>query len=414
MSIMEIQVNEQWICQVISGTYHLTLQVFNPAGDLLEQYSEHAEDDRLLFTISDCQELLFPLIRETQKPQIVSSEFNQIWAGIPMINEDQIVRIIVLGPVFTSGPSKMMIVNYAHDYDVKGQPRGQLSRALNNSPVCPHEELARVISLIYAFLYHDSPDYSAQSIIGLVKGTRTLPGEVAPAVEKPQDIDMLFRQTDEFEKQLLGYIREGNLDKLKMLLRTARYDHIVQIPHADPIRQHKNFFIILATLARYAAEEGGLNPEIAHSLVNQYLQRVEAMRDLLPIITISREMLYDFSERVKKQQHTRQYSKMVKHCCDYIDAHVQDALWASQVANLTGFNDHYISGMFKRETGQTIKGYIRTAKINEAKTLLKYSQLSLVEISEHLSFSSQSHFTALFKQATGKTPKQYREELGVF
>ena len=138
MSIMEIQVNEQWICQVISGTYHLTLQVFSPAGDLLEQYSEHAEDDRLLFTISDCQELLFPLIRETQKPQIVSSEFNQIWAGIPMINEDQIVRIIVLGPVFTSGPSKMMIVNYAHDYDVKGQARGQLSRALNNSPVCPH------------------------------------------------------------------------------------------------------------------------------------------------------------------------------------------------------------------------------------------------------------------------------------
>ncbi len=413
MNTLNYCIDEQWVCQVISGTYHLTLQVFSPTGDLVEQFSEHAEDDLLLFTISDCRQLLFPLILDTHRPQVISTEFNQVWAGIPMINGDQIARILVLGPIFTSGPSKMMIVKYAQDYDVKGQPRAQLSRALNNSPVYSHEEIGRVISMIYAFLFHETPGFSSFAIAGLVRNDQAPHGDAVSEDEKSQNLEVRFRQTDEFEKQLLGHVREGNPDKLKMLLRNARYDQIVQIPHADPIRQHKTYFIVLATLARYAAQEGGLNPMVAQSLVNQYIQRVEAMKDLLPIITISREMLYDFSERVKAQKHTRQYSKMVKHCCDYIDAHVQDGLRASHVASSSGFNDHYVAAVFKRETGQTIKDYIQSAKIDEAKTLLKYSPLSLVEISEQLAFSSQSHFSVRFKQATGKTPKQYREELGV-
>ncbi|HHT7765829.1 helix-turn-helix domain-containing protein [Streptococcus suis] len=42
--------------------------------------------------------------------------------------------------------------------------------------------------------------------------------------------------------------------------------------------------------------------------------------------------------------------------------------------------------------------------------MLKYGEMSMIEIANHLSFSSQSHFIQQFRDATGVTPKKYRDE----
>jgi AraC-like DNA-binding protein len=75
-----------------------------------------------------------------------------------------------------------------------------------------------------------------------------------------------------------------------------------------------------------------------------------------------------------------------------------------------GYNPNYIAQKFKDETDQTIGAFIRDAKISEAKSEQKYSTLSLSDITEQLSFSSQSFFTYTFRQVTGVTPGQYREQ----
>ena len=87
---------------------------------------------------------------------------------------------------------------------------------------------------------------------------------------------------------------------------------------------------------------------------------------------------------------------------------MNENLKVADIAAFSGFSPNYISKIFKEETGKTINEYIRQAKIEEAKTLLRYSSLSLAEISQQLSFSSQSFFTATFHRTTGLTPRQYR------
>lgn len=70
----------------------------------------------------------------------------------------------------------------------------------------------------------------------------------------------------------------------------------------------------------------------------------------------------------------------------------------------------YLSRLFKKEVGVSISTYIRDLKIESAKELLKYGEMSMIEIANHLSFSSQSHFIQQFRDATGVTPKKYRDE----
>ena len=67
-----------------------------------------------------------------------------------------------------------------------------------------------------------------------------------------------------------------------------------------------------------------------------------------------------------------------------------------------------LSTNFKKETGINISDYIINHKIDEAKRLLRYSDKSLTAISLYLGFTSQSHFTKLFKEKVGTTPSEYK------
>ena len=48
--------------------------------------------------------------------------------------------------------------------------------------------------------------------------------------------------------------------------------------------------------------------------------------------------------------------------------------------------------------------------ILEAKTLLKYSGMSIQEIAYELNFSTQSFFGKYFKQHTGESPSRYKHK----
>jgi len=52
--------------------------------------------------------------------------------------------------------------------------------------------------------------------------------------------------------------------------------------------------------------------------------------------------------------------------------------------------------------------YILNEKILEAQRLLQFTNKSLVEITMHLNFSSQSHFQRVFKKVKDETPMQFR------
>ena len=56
------------------------------------------------------------------------------------------------------------------------------------------------------------------------------------------------------------------------------------------------------------------------------------------------------------------------------------------------------------------RSYIQNQKINAVKNLLTYSQYSYIEIATYLGYSSQSHLGKIFKEKTGYTLRQYRNQ----
>lgn len=70
---------------------------------------------------------------------------------------------------------------------------------------------------------------------------------------------------------------------------------------------------------------------------------------------------------------------------------------------------NYLSALFSSAVGITIEKYVILQRIERAKELLAYNELTLNEISYKLGYSSVQHLSQQFKKVTGVTPSQYKE-----
>lgn len=73
------------------------------------------------------------------------------------------------------------------------------------------------------------------------------------------------------------------------------------------------------------------------------------------------------------------------------------------------YNYTYLATIFSEVTGITIEHYIIIHRIERAKELLLYDELSLTEIAYRLNYSSVAHLSNQFKKVTGLTPSFFKQ-----
>jgi AraC-like DNA-binding protein len=69
---------------------------------------------------------------------------------------------------------------------------------------------------------------------------------------------------------------------------------------------------------------------------------------------------------------------------------------------------HYLSTLFSSVENITIEHYFILQKIERAKELLKYGEMTLSEIAYRLGYSSVAHLSAQFKKVTGMNANQFK------
>lgn len=69
----------------------------------------------------------------------------------------------------------------------------------------------------------------------------------------------------------------------------------------------------------------------------------------------------------------------------------------------------YLTSLFSSTEGVTIEKYVILQRIEKAKELLIYDELSLSEIADKLGYSSVQHLSQQFKKTTGLTPSHFKQ-----
>ena len=81
-----------------------------------------------------------------------------------------------------------------------------------------------------------------------------------------------------------------------------------------------------------------------------------------------------------------------------------------EIARELGYHEKYLSAVFHRTEGVTLKAYIDAQRCAEAKRLLLESRLTVTEVAYYLNFPDPHSFARFFKTTAGRTATQFREE----
>ena len=114
------------------------------------------------------------------------------------------------------------------------------------------------------------------------------------------------------------------------------------------------------------------------------------------------------SNKLFKFANTKAINKSVKTIIDYIEKNYSNEINHAQLAKLTGYSECYLYKIFKNATGYRPHEYLIKYRINKAKYLLKFSDLSVERVSESVGYNNASSFITIFKKLEGITPLQYR------
>jgi AraC-like DNA-binding protein len=83
--------------------------------------------------------------------------------------------------------------------------------------------------------------------------------------------------------------------------------------------------------------------------------------------------------------------------------------FSTYLTNKIGKDYSTISSLFSEVEGTTIEQHIIHQKIERAKELLVYHELSLGQIADELNYSSVQHLSNQFKKVTGLTPSHFKK-----
>lgn len=213
--------------------------------------------------------------------------------------------------------------------------------------------------------------------------------------------------TFELEQTVMTMVRKGDTTALAKWIKAAP---AVQggILAPEQLRQMKNTFIVSATLVSRAAIRGGLDVEDSFSLSDAYIQKCELLSRPDQILNLQYHMVLEYTQRVERIRMGKHPSKLVIDVANYTQHHLSEPITAEEIAKAMFLSRPYLSRKFIEETGESLTDFILKEKTEEAKRLLRYSDKSLTAISNYLGFSSQSHFSRVFKKYANTTPGEYR------
>ncbi|MCR5453260.1 MAG: helix-turn-helix transcriptional regulator [Lachnospiraceae bacterium] len=215
-------------------------------------------------------------------------------------------------------------------------------------------------------------------------------------------------------KEYLFYqqVATGNIEAIKENINERHLLDKDGVGHLskDPITNLKYHFVISVALITRVCTENGLEMEKAFRLSDFYIQKLDDINKTDDLISLHARMLLDFTRRMQFIREKASLSRPLSECLNYIYGHLKERITIEDLAEYSQNSTSHISRLFKDELGISASDYIRKAKLESAKNMLRYSDYSLIDIANYYSFASHSHFSMLFQKEYGITPKKYREK----
>lgn len=348
-----------------------------------------------------------------QKNLTYFTDYHICFCKLPCICEPNIV--FVLGPISSLPYTTKTLGELHRDYVVTIDKRKLFDDFFCRIPTMTYIDFFHILRIVYYMINSDEIplDYFLKEIYtGDSPDSQSLRSEHTASLYKQKEAD-IQNNSYEIEKLILTLIENGDMAGMKNFIANVPQYHAGTVA-GDVLRMQKNYFISTYTLATRTAIKAGIPTADAYQLSDLYIRRLELLNSMNAVNQLFANAMLDITALVKKHRDSLQTQFLsdldipVRECIIYVQQHTNQNLSVQSVADALGYQRTYLSACFSKTMGFHLSDYIYRCKLEEAKTLLAYTDKDISEISNYLCFSSQSHFQLRFKKAFHITPAQYR------
>lgn len=317
---------------------------------------------------------------------------------------------IIIGPTFSSAITDELVRKCMKEMMLPLAIKEQFEELLCQIPTLSHFQLGRHLLFLFVALNGREADTDELFAIFSADDVRR---KNSAALKRMEELDNgSYHNSYYFEQIMLEKIKSGNPTALKKFFDENKYTMLSEgTLAASPLRHSKNLFISTVVKTGFnAAIPGGLDIEKTYQLVDYYVQECEKLTTVEAVGNLMYAMQFDFCQRIGEIKIPEGISPDIYYCMDFIRTHINEHITLDDVAAHINRSSSYVMKKFKQELGIHASAYITRCKLEEAKSMLTFTNKSLAEISSYLCFSSQSYFQNLFKKQYGVTPMQYRKQ----
>ncbi|MDO4469129.1 MAG: response regulator [Bacillota bacterium] len=93
-----------------------------------------------------------------------------------------------------------------------------------------------------------------------------------------------------------------------------------------------------------------------------------------------------------------------------MDNYTNPELTLGSVAAYVGLNEKYFSSCFTKEIGNTFSNFLTEIRMENARELLRTTDMKMYEISEKVGYNNVEHFNRMFKKVCGVSPSVYKRQ----
>lgn len=325
-----------------------------------------------------------------------------------LLPEMDVPTVLFIGPYLEEQITVSEMFEIGEKNGVLPSRQRYLEEYYSTLPVLSHE--SKIFFFLDSFLERifKSPSFSIFDVNNLepqpASPMSAKPREEEDAVLKMKTVEKRY----EFENEMIRAVTLGQIHMEKQLLN-AFSENAFERRVDNPLRNAKNYGIIMNTLLRKAAETGGVHPVYIDRVSSDFAFKIEEMKSLSGNFSLMLEMFKSYCLLVRNHA-VKSYSPLVRGTIVIVDSDLTAELSLKTLAEKQNVSSGYLSAVFHKETGKTLTEYIRQRRMENAEYLLATTNLEIQSVAIHSGILDLQYFSKLFKKHTGKTPREYREE----
>jgi len=138
----------------------------------------------------------------------------------------------------------------------------------------------------------------------------------------------------------------------------------------------------------------------------QGFEKIECILQIMNLIAVSGEKC--FIEDVEDKKYENASEDRLIDVLKFVKEHLHEQIFLRQVAEVACMTEKSFCRFFRKRTNKSFFRFLNELRISQARQYLLQTDKSVADIAYHCGFTTSSHFCSVFREYTGKTPKQFK------